>query len=80
MSDPDQSKHFVQANPDIHFSPPVDFLFQESLHYTSISLSRNVSARISLRGLRRLIRVDILRRDQYVGILVERLIYVVSNC
>ena len=33
----------------------VDFLFQESLFYTSIPLKRNVSARISLRGLRSLI-------------------------
>ena len=40
-------------------------------HY-SISLSplrRNVSARISLRGLRRLIWVDTLRRGHYVGFL-----------
>ena len=43
---------------DKHFSPHVDFLFRESLLYTSISLRRNVSYRIvlcGLRGLRRLI-------------------------
>ena len=33
--DPDQPKHTAQANPDRHYSPPVDFLFRESLHYTS---------------------------------------------
>ena len=27
--DPDQPKHAAQDYPDIHFSPPVDFLFQE---------------------------------------------------
>ena len=48
--------------PLILVSPPVDFLFQESLLYTSIPLRRNVSARISLRGLRWLIWVDTLRR------------------
>ena len=47
--------------------------FQESLLYTSISQRRNVSARISLRRLRKLIWVDILRRDHNVGFLVERL-------
>ena len=54
----------------------MDFLFQESLLYTSIPTRRNVSARISLRGLRRLILVDILRRVHIVGFLVERLIYI----
>ena len=34
--DPDQSKHATKAYPDRHFSPPVDFLFRESLLYTSI--------------------------------------------
>ena len=34
--DPYQPKHATQAYPDRHFSPPVDFLFQESLLYTSI--------------------------------------------
>ena len=53
--DPDLPKHAAQAYPDRHCSPPVDFLFQESLLYTSITLSRNVSARISLPGFRRLI-------------------------
>ena len=38
-------------------------------------LRRNGSARISLRGLRRLILVNTLRRVNYVGFLVERLIY-----
>ena len=28
--DPDQLKHGMQAKTDIHFLPPVDFLFQES--------------------------------------------------
>ena len=28
-----QPKHATQANPDWHFSPPVDFLFQESILY-----------------------------------------------
>ena len=32
--DLDQSKHAPQAYPDRHFSPSVDFLFQESLLYT----------------------------------------------
>ena len=54
---PDQHKHAAQANPDRNFSPPVDFLFQESLLYTSIPMRRNASARISLNGLRRLIWV-----------------------
>ena len=27
--DPDQPKHAVLSNPDRHFSPPVNFLFQE---------------------------------------------------
>ena len=65
----------LQANRDRYFSPPVDFLFQESLLFTSLPLRRNVSARISLRGLRRLIWVDTLRRDHTVGFLVERLIF-----
>ena len=55
-------KHAAQAYPDRHFSPAVDFLFQESLLYTSITLRWNVSALISLHGLRGLILVDILRR------------------
>ena len=41
------------------------------LLYTSISLGRNVSARFSLRGLRRLILVDALRRVHSVCFLVE---------
>ena len=72
--DPDQPKHAAQANPDRHFSPPVDFLFQESLLYTSIPLIQNVSARINLCRLCMLIRVDIVHT---VGFLVERLIYVI---
>ena len=48
----------MQANLDRHFSLRVDFLFQEPLLYTSIPLRRNVSARISLRGVHRLIWVD----------------------
>ena len=67
--DPDQPK----ANPVRHYSLPVDFLFQESLLYTSILLRRNVSTRISLCRLRRLIWVDTLRRVHTAGFLVERL-------
>ena len=44
---------------------PVDFLFQESLLYTSISLRRNVAARISLI---RLNWVDTLRRVHNVDL------------
>ena len=72
--DPDQPKHAAQANPDIHCSPPVDFLFQESLLYTSIPRRRNVSTRITLRGLRKLIWIDKLRGVHTVGFLVEWLI------
>ena len=50
-------------------------MFQESLLYTSIPLKRNVSARISLRGQRRLIWVDKLRRCHNVCFLAGRLIY-----
>ena len=57
-----QPNHTAQAYPDIHFSLPADFLFRESLLYTSILLRRNVSARISLRGPCILIWVDTLRR------------------
>ena len=32
--DPDQPKHAAQAYPERHFSPPVDFLFLESLLHT----------------------------------------------
>ena len=71
--DLDQPKHAAQAYPDIHFSPPEDFLFQESLLYTSTPLRRNVLSRISMRGPQRLIWVDTLRRDHTVGFLVERL-------
>ena len=45
------STRISPSMPDKLFSPPVDFLFQESLLYTSIPLRRNVSARISLRWL-----------------------------
>ena len=64
--DPDQPKHVTQANPDRHCSPPVDFLFQEALLYTSISLGR-------------LIWVDTLRRCHNVGFLAGRLICVMFN-
>ena len=50
-------------------------LFQESLLYTYIPLRQNVSVRISLRGLRRLIWVDTVRRAHNVGFLEERLIF-----
>ena len=59
---PKHAEHAKQANPDRHFLP-LFFLFQESLLYTYIPLRWNVSARISLRGLRRLIWVDTLRRE-----------------
>ena len=36
--DPDQPKHAMQAYSDRHCSPPVDFLFQESLLYTPVPL------------------------------------------
>ena len=39
--DPDQPYYTAQAYPDRHYSPPVDFSFQESLLYTYMSLSRN---------------------------------------
>ena len=58
----------AQFNSDRRFSPPVDFLCQESLLYTSIPLRRNVLARISL------IWIDTLRRVHDVGFVVERLI------
>ena len=60
--DPDQLKHAAEAYPDEHISPPIEFPFQESLLCAYIPLRRNVSARISLRGVRRLIGVDTLRR------------------
>ena len=41
--------------------------------YADPDLRRNVSARISLRGLRRLIWVDTLRRGHNVGFLAGRL-------
>ena len=69
--DPDQPKHVAQANPDRYFSPSMDFLFQESLLYTSILLRRNVSARICMRGLRRLFWVGSLRKVLNVDFLVE---------
>ena len=69
---PEQPKHAEQVYPNRLFSPPVDFLFQESLRNTSILLRRNVSARISLRELCRLIWIDTLRRGQNVGFLAGR--------
>ena len=73
--DLDQSKHAAQANPDKHISPSVDFLLQESLLYTYIPLRLDVSARISLRGLKRPIWVEILRRGHNGGFLAGQLIY-----
>ena len=70
--DSDQSKHAAQANPDRYCSPSVSFLFQESLLYTFISQRRNVSARICLIGMCRLIWVDTFSRCHNVGYLVER--------
>ena len=57
--DTDHPKPAAEDNPDRLFSPPVEFLLQESLLYTSISMIRNVSAQISLRGLRSMISVRI---------------------
>ena len=74
--DPDQPKHAAQANPDRHLSPPADVLYQESLFFTALSLGRNVSARISLLGLRRLIWVDASRRSHNVGFLAGRFILI----
>ena len=62
--EPGQPQRAVQANPNRHVSPPVNFLFKESLLNTSILLRRNVSDRISLR---RLIWFDTLRRIHNVG-------------
>ena len=72
--DTDQPKHAAQANPDRHCSPPVDFLFQESL-YTSMPLWRHVIVGIRMRGQCRLIWVDTLRRGHNVGFIVGRPIY-----
>ena len=66
-------------NPNRHFLPSVNVLFQESLLYTSIQLRRNVSARISLRGLRRLIWVNTLRRGHNVGFLAGTVLYMVNR-
>ena len=52
----------------------IDFLFQKSILYTSIPMIRNVSARIRLRELRRLIWVYTWRINLNVRFLVERLI------
>ena len=65
----------AHAYPDIHFLPPVDFLFQETLLYTSIPPRRNESVRISLREMRRLIWIDALRKGHTVGFLAGRLNY-----
>ena len=74
----DQPKHAALTYPDRQFQLPLDFLFQESLLYTSIPLRRDVSAQISLHGLRSLICVDSLRRVHTVGFLVEWLIYILK--
>ena len=50
-------------------------MFQESLLYSYIPLRRYLSARISLRGLRRLIWVDTLRIVHNVVFFMERFIY-----
>ena len=42
--DLDQLRHVAQANPQRRLSPPVEFLFQESLLYSYYPLRRNVSA------------------------------------
>ena len=54
------------------FLPHLIFMIQESLLYTSIPLRRNVSVRISLHGLCRLIWVNTLRRVHNIGFLVEK--------
>ena len=65
----------TQAYLDRHCSSTVEFLFQESLLYTSILQRRNVSARISMRGLRRLIWIDTLHRGHTVGFLEGQLCF-----
>ena len=60
--DTDQCKQIAQANPDRHVSPSVDFMFQESLLYIYIPLRRNVSVRIKLHGLLRLMGRYITQR------------------
>ena len=72
--DPDQPKHAAKANLGRRFSSPVYFLFYETLIYTSIPLRRNVSTRISLCGIRRVIWIDTLRSVHNVRFLLERLI------
>ena len=76
---PAQLKHAAQDYPDIHFSPHVDFPFQDSLLYTYIPPRRNVSVRISRRGLRRPIWVDTLRRGRS-GSLTGRLCLTKLHC
>ena len=56
------------------------FCFRNHYSIPLSPLKRNVSARISLRGLHRLIWLDALRRDHNVGFLVERLICLVFCC
>ena len=77
--DPDHHKQAAQGYPTRHFSPHVDFQFQESLLYTSIPLKRNVSDLISLCGLRRLIWVDTLRNGHNVDFLSGSLTSVIRN-
>ena len=74
VSYPDPPAQSAHAYPNSQVSPTVYFLFQESLLYTSIPLRRDVSARISQRGLRWLIWVDILRSDHNAGFLACRLV------
>ncbi len=50
------------------------FLLQESLLYTTITHRREISGRIRLCGLRKVIRVDTLRICHIVGFLAMRLI------
>ena len=70
---PDQPKHAAQANPDRHFSPYVEFSVSEIITLYLSSPRRNMSAHISLRGLRRQIWVDTLRIVHDAGFLMERL-------
>ena len=70
-----QPKHNVHTRPDRHFSPPVDFLLQESILLTFIPPETECIDR----RLCRLLWVDTLRIVHNVGFLMERLICIVVN-
>ena len=73
-----QPKHAAQANPQRTLFASCGFNVSGiSTLYLSILLIRNVSARISMRRLYRLIWVDTLSIVYTVRFLVERLIYTI---